>query len=71
MATALVTGLTGRLIDFFRYINSREDINNLDLINTKAGMTVIFKRMLKGRKERYDYIIPWKILEDLTSNRSE
>jgi subtilisin family serine protease len=71
VATALTAGLAGRLIDFSRHTDSLEGIDNLNLIGTKAGMTAIFKRMSKGRKEGYDCIIPWNILEDSASNRFE
>ncbi|KAJ5668904.1 Extracellular alkaline serine protease [Penicillium macrosclerotiorum] len=62
MATAIAAGLAGRILDFARHTDCRDNIEGGDIIHTKAGMTAIFKAISRS-SANYDCIAPWRLLK--------
>ena len=70
VATPLAAGLAALLIDFSRQLDCRSAIDFVEVLPTKAGITAIFMRMSRGGAERYDCLVPWKILGLADENQS-
>lgn len=69
-ATAVAAGFTARILDFVRQKDVSNGMDGVELLNTKAGMTAVFKSLVMAHG-LYESIKPAKLLKDRRYDASQ
>lgn len=62
-ATAVAAGFAARILDFVRQKDVSTGVEGVELLNTKAGMTAVFKSLVMAQ-DKYECIKPAKLLKN-------